>query len=175
MNATVEPISREEADPFVMRHYLHRWPAIVHSVLGLRVEGALQGVIVFALPPRETNKRYHVAKSLELARLFVDDSQHCNTESWFLSRAVRWLKRTHRDIEILVSYADPSVNHLGKIYQAANWIADGRTDDDRKTPRCDYVWNGNHYARRGHLPPGADFERVPRVSKWRYVYPLRKP
>ena len=76
----------------------------------------------------------------------------------------------------LLSYADPSAGHAGTIYKAANWKQDGRTDDERKSPRCDYydARTGKKYGRRGNMPADAVIERRPRVSKWRFVYPLSK-
>jgi hypothetical protein len=74
-----------------------------------------------------------------------------------------------------VSYADPSVGHVGTVYKASNWMADGRTDDERKSPRCDYVDanTGKKYSRKSHIPAGAKVQRVPRVSKFRFVYPMK--
>lgn len=105
-----------------------------------------------------------------LARLFVIDGTPKNTESWFMARAVAWVKRNRPDVALLVSYADPSAGHAGTIYKAANWIADGRTDEGRKTPRCDYKVGGRMFSRRSHIPQGIEFQRIPRVSKWRFIY-----
>ncbi len=140
------------------------------ATLGLFRDETPVGVIVFALPPRETCKRYGVSVCWELARLFIEDSEPKNTETWFVSRAIRWVKVTRSEVECLVSYADPSVGHSGVIYRAGNWIADGRTDQERKSPRCDYEADGKRYSRRGHIPEGLVITRVPRVSKFRFVY-----
>jgi len=87
---------------------------------------------------------------------------------------VRYIKQHHRDVKYLLSYADPSAGHRGTIYQAANWKADGKTDDERKSPRCDYYDDrtGQKYGRRGNMPTDAVIVRKPRVSKWRYVLAL---
>ena len=75
---------------------------------------------------------------------------------------------------MLVSYADPSVGHSGTIYRAANWVQDGRTDQERKTPRFDYAdaITGKKYSRKGHVPNGIEIKRIPRVSKNRFIYQL---
>lgn len=52
--------SRSEADPLVFSHYLKRWPGVVVLTLGMWRGPFIVGVIVFALPPRETAKRYEV-------------------------------------------------------------------------------------------------------------------
>lgn len=152
-------------------HYLDKWPAVSTAVVALCRNDVPVGCIVFAVPPRETIKRYG-GETWELARLWVADSEPANTESWFIARAVKLVRRLCPTIRFLVSYADPSVGHIGTIYKAANWRYDGATDAERKTPRFDYTCDGRHYSRRSHLPPGRPFERVPRVSKPRYVLDL---
>lgn len=173
MNAyTVETAIRGDVDHLVMKHYLHRWPGVVVCILGLLREDQMGyiGVIVFALPPRETAKRYGVTVAWELARLFIEDGTPKNTETWFMARAIAYVKRARPEVEILISYADPSAGHSGTIYRAGNWISDGYTDQGRKTPRCDYQFAGKMYSRKGHLPEGAAYIRIPRVSKPRFIY-----
>lgn len=110
----------------------------------------------------------------ELARLWIDDSVPANAETFLIARAVRFIRRNRPDVKALVSYADPSAEHSGTIYKAANWIADGRTDDERKTPRFDYAdaATGKRYSRRGHVPEGVEIQRIARVSKFRFFYRL---
>ena len=164
-------VTRQEADPLIRRHYIGRWPGVCVLVLGMRRAGALRGVIVFALPPRETSKRYG-GETWELARLWLDDAVPKNAETFLIGRAVRYIRQNHRSVKVLVSYADPSAGHAGTIYKAANWKADGRTDQERKTPRFDYsdARTGKRYSRRAHVPEDAVIQRIPRVSKWRFVY-----
>ena len=175
----VRVASRAEVDALIREgHYLHRWPGVVVRVFCIQrtaVEGAgrIVGALVFALPPRETAVRYGVSVAWELARLYVVDSEPKNTESWFIGQCIHHLRRERAACEVLVSYADPSAGHAGTIYRAANWIADGRTDDGRKTPRFDYLVDGKKYSRRGHVPEGAAWVRVPRISKFRYIYWMR--
>ena len=167
---SVGPASRTEADPLVLAHYLHRWPGVVVLTLGMWRGPFLVGVIVFALPPRETMKRYGVSLVWELARLYIMDSEPFNSETWFMARAIKFVRSNHPTVKALVSYADPSHGHSGTIYRAANWQQDGRTDQERKTPRFDYGVGSKVYSRRSHVPDGAEVLRIPRVSKFRYVY-----
>lgn len=170
---TVGLVSREEARPLITSHYLHKWPGVVVLTLGLWRGIVLVGVTVFALPPRETMKRYKVSLAWELARLYILDSEPFNSETWFISRAIRYIKSNHPQVEAIVSYADPSHGHTGTIYKAGNWQADGRTDQERKTPRFDYSVNGKTYSRRSHVPDEGEIVRIPRVSKFRYVYNMK--
>ncbi len=166
--------SRAEAEPLVRAHYLKRWPGVCVLTLGMWRGPFLVGVIVFALPPRETMKRYRVSTAWELARLYIMDSEPFNSETWFMAKAIKFIRATHPEVEALVSYADPSAGHSGVIYRAANWQQDGRTDQERKTPRFDYGVAGKTYSRRSHVPEGAKVIRIPRISKFRYVYYLKE-
>ena len=171
---SIKPVSRAEAHPLILSHYLRKWPGVVVLTLGMYREENLVGIIVFALPPRETMKRYKVSLVWELARLYILDSEPFNSETWFMSRAIKYVKRNCSKVKALVSYADPSRGHVGLIYKAGNWQTDGRTDQERKTPRFDYSVNGKIYSRRSHVPDGSNVIRVPRISKFRFVYYLQK-
>lgn len=168
----VREADRCEVDWMIRRHYLGKWPGVTVSTLGMFREANPVGVIVFALPPAETFVRYG-GLTWELARLWIADSEPRNSESWFIARAVRYVRRHHRDVAALVSYADPAAGHSGVIYRASNWIEDGMTDEGRKTPRFDYRALGKTFSRRAHVPQGVELERVPRVSKHRFVYRVR--
>ena len=154
-------------------HYLGKWPGVCTLIMALKCGGVPLGVIVFALPPRETAKRYG-GETWELARLWIDDSVPTNAETFLIGRAVRHIKKAHPAVRVLVSYADPSAGHAGAIYRAANWTPDGRTDEGRKTPRFDYAdaATGRKYGRRSHVPAHVEIARVPRVSKLRFVLRL---
>lgn len=157
----------------IRAHYIGKWPGVTVLTLGLFRGVQPLGVVVFALPPRETAKRYG-GVTWELARLWVSDLVPTNGETFVIGRAIRYIKQHRKDVAVLVSYADPSAGHSGTIYRASNWKADGRTDDERKTPRFDYACakTGKRYSRRGHVPEGVELVRVPRVSKHRFVYRL---
>jgi hypothetical protein len=169
----VREADRAEVDWMIRRHYLGCWPAVVVAILGLYRDNLPVGVIVFSLPPRETAVRYG-GETWELARLWVRDEEPCNTESWFIARAVRYVRRFHRHVTALVSYADPSVGHQGTIYRASNWRDDGRTEEGRQTPRFDYEASGKRFSRHSHVPDGVAVRRVPRLSKHRFWIPLRR-
>lgn len=63
---------------------------------------------------------------IELRRLACIDDTARNTESYFISRTLKWLKH-HTDIRTVVSYADTYYGHQGIIYQAANFQFLGQT------------------------------------------------
>lgn len=169
----VRRCSITEVDRFIKAHYLAKRPAIVMLCLIAEHDGQAIGCIVYSAPPREADKRYG-GKVWELARLYLLDEIPKNAETWLIGQSVKYIKRNHPEVQHLLSYADPSAGHQGTIYKAANWRLDGRTDDERKTPRCDYydARTGKKYGRRGNMPTDAVVERIPRVSKWRFTLAL---
>lgn len=170
-NYIVEFASAFDTDDLIRQHYLQKWPAIPTSIVGLLNEEQTRylGVIVFALPPRETMKRYGVSCAWELARLFIVDETPKNTETWFISRALKLIRLKYPNVELIVSYANPSVGHQGIIYRAGNWISDGMTDKNR----YDYRSGNRVFSRRSQVlvgPAFAPIEHVKRVSKHRFLY-----
>jgi hypothetical protein len=175
LRCDIRQIDRKQADGMIRQHYLKKWPGVCVLTLGLFFDDQPVGVMVFALPPRETRKRYG-CETWELARLWVNDAMPKNTETFFIGKAIKHIRQNRKDVEMLVSYADPSANHSGVIYRASNWICDGRTDQERKTPRFDYACavTGKKFSRRGHVPIGTKIVRVPRVSKNRFFYRVKQ-
>jgi hypothetical protein len=173
LRCSVEPCAVSDVDDFIRRHYLGKRPAIVMLALMLRLDGMPVGCIIYSAPPREADRRYG-GITWELARLFLVDEMPRNSESWLISQSIRHIRRNRPDVAHLLSYADPSAGHAGVIYKAANWRFDGMTDQERKTPRCDYIdqRTGKKYGRKGNMPPDAIVGRVPRVSKHRFHYPM---
>lgn len=162
--------SNPAASRMIQRHYLGKWPGVCTLCLVMMAGSEAVGIVVYALPPRETAVRYG-GITWELARLWISDDIPANAETWAIAASVRYIKRECREVRMLVSYADPSAGHVGTIYSAANWARDGRTDGERKSPRFDYAdaTTGKKYSRRCHVPDGVAIRRVPRVSKHRFT------
>tara|TARA_B100001123_G_C15061119_1_gene927640 strand:+ start:81 stop:773 length:693 start_codon:yes stop_codon:yes gene_type:complete len=62
---------------------------------------------------------------LELKRLWVEDGYGKNIESYIISQTLKKLKKDNPDAKVVISYADPGVNHKGIIYRATNWLYQG--------------------------------------------------
>lgn len=175
----IMPCRVQHVGGFLAAHYLGKRPAIVLLTLLMlkgRNPGTAVGCVVFSAPPREVCARYG-GTTWELARLYLLDDVPKNAETWLIAQSVKYIKRSHPEVKHLVSYADPSAGHKGTIYRAGNWRSDGRTDDERKSPRCDYydATTGKKYGRRGNVPPSAVLIRKPRVSKYRFTMCLSGP
>jgi len=147
---------------------------------GLFRGDSLVGCLCFATPCSEAVRssifgeeyKSHVT---ELHRLFVEDSEVTNTESWFISRCLKQLKRDIPHIWAVVTFADSTEGHTGIIYKATNAIYCGMTskatfyldqDGRLRHPRQSGVNISTDEAiTRGWCP-------VKRLSKHRFLYLL---
>lgn len=170
----VQPITSQLANQTVIKHhYLHR-KAPISFAYGLYKGPKLLGVVTFGTPPSR-----HLQMSacpsdpalvLELNRLWVHDIMPTNTESWFVSRALKLLPP-----RIIVSYADPKFGHYGYIYRALNFNYAGWTDMERKTPRFDYIPIDPTKHTREAFRSGVAYKvrRIPKVKYWIVTGPTK--
>ena len=118
----------------------------------------------------------------ELTRVAL--SNHVNTVSKIVARAIRFLTEKSPGLRLIVSYADPNQGHHGGIYQAGNWIYAGRTPDSfLYKDKSGRVWHQRQASKSGVKPQYGelrkvakidDCEKIPQVGKHRYLYPLDK-
>lgn len=147
-------------------HYLHRKP-IVRFAYGLYDNAELVGVVTFGNPSDSTRKSvvggdHNKYLVIELNRLWVDDKCPRNTESWFVSRALKQLPPF-----IVISFADLGHNHEGYIYRALNFKYAGRTDDGRGQ-LYDYVFpDGKKHSRNIRWGEEGSI-KIPRSVKNKY-------
>lgn len=162
----VLPIEKSIAqDAVVENHYLHRRTGITYA-FGLWDEDTLVGVVTFGCPPSR-HLQMSACKTqpdlvVELNRLWVHDRMPRNTESWFISRALKMLPPL-----IVVSYADTTHDHFGYVYRASNFFYAGWTDMERKTPRYDYIpWAGGHTREAFRSGYSKRVRREPKAKYW---------
>lgn len=161
----VREISKKlAADVVVRAHYLHRKPPISFA-FGLFDGDECVGVITFGTPASRHMQisacRSDPSKVIELNRLWVSNDCGRNTESWFISRALKLLPP-----RIVLSYADTAEGHMGYVYRAANFKYAGWTDMDRKTARFDYVSPGKHSRDAFRSGFQERVRRKPKVKYW---------
>lgn len=170
MTLFVFPCEKSDAATVVKReHYLHRVPPIsfAYQLADAEMFGRTLGIVTFGVPA-SPNLMVSACKTkpervIELNRLWCSDECPRNTESWFVSRALKMLPPY-----VVVSFADTSVGHQGYVYRAMNFRYAGLTDADRKTPRFDYVTPGKHPRDTSRNGTMATAERVRRQPKHRY-------
>jgi len=133
--------------------------------------GGLLGVCIFTgLPVPEIAKgafglqRNEQQGLFELSRLCIHpdtQSGEHNITSWFVSRAIRQLRKD-TEVKAIISYADSDF-HNGTIYRACNFKYCGLTD-----PKKDFYFADGTKHSRGKIK-GAEGEWKERSRKHRYV------
>ena len=147
---------------------------------GLFKDDKMVGALCFATPISERVRSSVFGKDYkdhvtELHRLFIFDSEPKNTESWFISRCLKRLKRDKPKIWGVITFADSTEGHNGTIYRATNAIFCGLSskstfyldrEGNLRAPRqCGVNISVDDAYIRGWAP-------VKRLSKYRYLYLL---
>lgn len=105
----------------------------ISHVFGLFYQDQLIGAMIYGpLGMANTWKKYVNAENeiVELRRLCCIDDTPKNTESYFIGKTLRWLKK-NTDYKMVISYADTFHNHAGIIYRASNFEYHGLTAKGR--------------------------------------------
>ena len=164
-------------------HYSGSMPTGKCVCIGTWENGHFIGAVVFAhgannniaMPYQLEQKQ-----CIELCRVALSD--HIIPVSQIMARSLKLLKQQSPGLRLVVSYADPSHNHHGGVYQAANWIYTGAGQPDKE-----FIVRGKRRHRksihsmgvkqniesiRKYLDPEAQEVRV--CGKHKYLYPLDK-
>ena len=135
---TIEAVHKKAVTPFIEKwHYSHYAGGIQHrQCFGLYSPDGnfglprMIGAAIYGQPAMpDTAIKYHPDNPLrcwELRRLCCIDDTPTNTESFFIGKTLRWLKR-NTDYKVIVSFADTAQGHEGIIYKATNFIHKGMT------------------------------------------------
>lgn len=158
----VLPINSFEAEPWILeKHYAKRMCPISFA-FGLYVDEHLVGIVTYGVPASPflcmgvcgiENKDI----VLELNRLCLHDGIK-NGASFLVSKSLQMLPKP----TIVVSYADTSMNHVGYIYQASNFLFTGTTKE-----RTDMAGEDGKHSRHNL---GNSENRINRSAKHRYIY-----
>lgn len=165
-NYEVRAIPYEQIVPWLLyKHYAHRVPSITWA-FGLYRQKELVGVVSYGTPASPSlcigvAGVENAGKVVELNRLVIEEGQEKNCASLLVGKSLKLLPKP----KIVVSYADSGHNHVGKVYQATNWLYTGATQE-----RTDVDTGENKHSRHYQ---GMDMsKRKIRTSKHRYVYLL---
>ena len=182
----IHKITTKEAKDYIKtHHYSHGCHNGPSPCYGLFVGNSLIGVLMFATPCSENVRssvfgeeyKNHVT---ELHRLHIKDTLDGkivpkNTESWFISRCLKSLKRDKPKIWAVLSFADSTEGHNGTIYKATNAYFCGTTSKStfffdtqgrlRHPRQCGVNITKDEAKSRG-------WDVVKRDSKYRYLFLL---
>ena len=113
-------------------HYSKSIPVGKLVKIGAWEDDHFIGVVIFS---RGANKSiggpYGLSQTecCELTRVALRSHRHFVSE--ILAQAIRFLKEKCPEMRLIVSYSDIEQNHHGGIYQATNWIYEGKTEGER--------------------------------------------
>lgn len=139
----------------------------------------LVGVLQMGWPTaRQQNNKY----TYEIKRLVLLDEAPKNSESWFISKCLKYIKNYDQNIKVIITYADSRFGHTGVIYKASNFIYKGTNKPGGGT----YIINGQEKHGRHvykDIPKGQrnlatlkkvykDVQYLPRSIKHFYIYKL---
>ena len=171
---TVTPITYDDTKFWIKRmHYAHRMPSISYS-FGLffgKEQKELIGVITYGV---SANFRLctgicgdqYKKIVLELNRVCLLNNKK-NEASYLIGNSLKLIPKP----KIIVSYADTGMGHIGKIYQATNWLYTGHT---AKSSYCTKIGDNKHSressVRKENMDKNNnDYKIVERSIKHRYV------
>ena len=125
----------------------------VHVFL-LRLGGKAVGAAVFGYP---MSRHEDKSDTLELRRFVLADECPRNSESYFLSRCLRWIEKNDRNVVRVITFADPNYGHSGTIYKATNFMVAGQ--EANPNPRV-IRWGGKSvHLRQAYQKKDGDYTR----------------
>jgi hypothetical protein len=179
----IERVTKKELEPLLLTyHYLkdesktfkswYNYGLFKHTdwECPLNIGGCLGGIVFTSLPVPEIAKgafglnRNEQQGLFELSRLCIEpdtQSREYNITSWFVSRAIRQLRKD-TEVKAILSYAD-SNHHSGTIYRACNFKYYGLTDRKK-----DFYYSDGTKHSRGKVK-GFEGEWKERSRKHRYL------
>ncbi|MEK5338134.1 protein Mom [Bacillus sp. FSL M8-0166] len=166
-------------------HYSKCLPVGKLVKVGAWEDGNFIGVVIFS---RGANSRIGSPYGLtqkeccELTRVAL--TKHKSFVSEILAKAIKFLRNQSPNIQLIISYADAEQNHHGGIYQATNWIYEGKTDGEhyfiingKKThPKSIHSKYGKGSQRLEWLKENIDSNAQKHITigKHKYLMPLTK-
>lgn len=128
---SVVPITKQQADAFVLQKHYSRRASIFWCAFGLVIDGRVEGVVVYGQPSPPIQRHAFKDRDFrlyELSRLVIQ-TQERNAASYLVGTSLRMLEPKPCAV---VSYADMEQSHCGIVYQATNWLYTGATKSHDK-------------------------------------------
>lgn len=166
-------------------HYSKAMPAGKLIKVGVWENEKYIGCVIFGRGNSNGIGRPYNLKQTECCELVrIALNSHISPVTRICSIAMRMIKNFNSGLKLIISFADPAHGHVGKIYQAGNWIYAGKTAPDYKFKDADgRIWHSRQVSSTGFKKyfglnrPCAnrrDCEKITVPSKHRYLYPLDK-
>lgn len=143
-NIVIEEISKLESMDIIFRnHYSKILPRLTKVYLGGFIDNKLIGTITlgWGTRPKHTIKRLFPSLDtkdyLEIGKYCIEEYMPKNTESAFLSKSIKWIKKEKPEIKLIFSWSDGILKKCGYIYQSFNMLYGG------------YIWTDTYISPQG--------------------------
>lgn len=172
----VKRVGADFCRPYIAKyHYSKIMPDNAFNCFAGFYGNRIAGVIVYG--NGANNKAFsalipdiEVKNCRELMRLWSADGMPKNTESKLISESIKMLPK---DIFLIISFADPSHNHLGIIYQATNFYYCGMSNPSKmlidKKGKIFHVRSIGTYKRRHKELQKLTNREVMDKFEWKYI------
>lgn len=156
-------------------HYSKTMPAGKNIRFGVWEDEEFIGAVIFGVGVQNhlvTPYGLKPQEGCELTRVAL--SKHKTPVTKILAVTFKLIKKHFPKIKLIVSFADANQGHLGKIYQAGNWIYTGNS---HSTPLFYLKGKWRHQRSVGSLGYSTkDWkgQKKEQLDKFRYLMPLDK-
>jgi len=166
-------------------HYSKKMPVNKTAKIGVWENSKFIGAIVFSCGSAgtsSTGKRYGLSLTqvCELARVAL--KSHKSEVTRIVRISLSMLKKSQKKLMLVVSYADPQEGHIGKIYQAGNWLYVGRSSKDYAfIDSRNKKWHSRSVSETGYkihcgvksrCPKPSSLTKILLIPKYKYLMPL---
>ena len=156
-------------------HYSKTMPDNAFNCFAGFYKNKLAGVIVYGNGASNNTfssliPKIEVKNCRELMRLWSPDNMPKNTESKLISESLKMLPK---EIHLIISFADPSHNHQGIIYQATNFYYCGMSQPSKmlinKNGKIFHVRSIGSYKRRHNELNNLSHKEIMNKYGWKYI------
>jgi hypothetical protein len=159
-------------------HYSNCLPSSLQKrvAIGVWEDGAFVGVVIFghgANPQIGTPYGLSIYECCELTRIALS-KRHKSPVSRIIRVALSFLRRSQKGIRLVVSYADESQGHHGGVYQATNWVYEGKSKGVDAIAFNGKIWHLKAFRTSFPNAKMSDprIKKVPQGDKHKYLMPL---
>lgn len=151
----IRPAQKDEIMQFVQKHYLQKFPAGTQLIYMVLNQNQPIGMALYGSPFPTASKFLEPEvkhnETIELKRLFLNDVNIPNLESFVIASTIKKIKEDKPTIKVVITFADDKVGHTGTIYQATNATYLGKSDSGKH--KYIYIIRGNLNAIKAKLSP----------------------
>jgi hypothetical protein len=135
VSLVVAPCSHDAAKYAVMNwHYSQKMPIGKLVKFGVWENEQFAGCVIYGRgASKELGRPYgcDITEVSELVRVALKPN-HLTPVTQVVAKTIQMLKETNVKMRLVISFADTRQGHVGKIYQAGNWIYTGKSAENKE-------------------------------------------